>query len=138
MPLIFAPIWRLKTQGGKNSTMERTTAQSSGFESYLTLILLSTRTNILINRLELGQSNIKAIIKNGILTTDIPNINLYGGRGDLDMTVNGNSPVTKFALNFTLKDVDGKGFLGAAAGLHQTHWQYRHNNVISRLWSVAS
>ncbi|MBL4869999.1 MAG: AsmA family protein, partial [Robiginitomaculum sp.] len=72
--------------------------------------------NILINRLKLGQSNIKAIVKNGILTTDIPNISLYGGSGDLDMTVNGNSPITKFALNFTLKDVDGKGFLGAAAG----------------------
>lgn len=72
--------------------------------------------NILVGRMSMGQSNIKTQIKNGVLTTSIPNVSLYGGQGDLDMTVNAKQPVATVALDFTLKDIDGQGFLGAAAG----------------------
>ncbi len=73
--------------------------------------------NILVGRMTLGQSNIHTRIKNGVLTTKIPNVSLYGGQGDLDMTVNAQRPpITTVALDFTLKNIDGQGFLGAAAG----------------------
>ena len=76
-------------------------------------------SNILVSRLEMGQSNIKTRVKNGVLTTNIPNVSLYGGTGDLDMTVNARQAATKVDLDFTLKNVDGNGFLGAAAGFTQ-------------------
>lgn len=75
--------------------------------------------NILVSRLEMGQSNIKTRVKNGVMTTNIPNVSLYGGTGDLDMAVNARQAATKVDLDFTLKNVDGNGFLGAAAGFTQ-------------------
>lgn len=72
--------------------------------------------NILVGRITLGQSQIKTSVKNGVLTTNIPNVSLYSGRGNLDMTLDATKNVPQIALDFTLNDMDGKGFLGAAAG----------------------
>jgi AsmA protein len=75
-----------------------------------------TTPNILMSSLSLGESELTSVISNGVLTTKIPKVSLYGGQGKLDMTLDARNPVTKVALDFTLEDMDGKGFLAAAAG----------------------
>ncbi len=72
--------------------------------------------NILTNAVELGQSTIKTSVKNGQLKTSIPNVSLYGGQGQLDMSLNATTSVPQVALDFTLNNVDGQGLLGAIAG----------------------
>ena len=72
--------------------------------------------NVLIGRTTLGQSTIKTVIKNGLLTTDIPNVNLYGGQGDLHMVLDANTSVPQIDIDFMLNNMDALGFLGAAAG----------------------
>ncbi len=72
--------------------------------------------NVLIGRTTLGQSTIKTVIKNGLLTTDIPNVSLYGGQGDLHMVLDANTAVPQIDIDFKLDNMDALGFLGAAAG----------------------
>ena len=75
-----------------------------------------TTPHILMSSLSLGESQLTSVLSNGVLTTKIPKVSLYGGQGKLDMTLDARNPVTKVALDFTLEDMDGKGFLAAAAG----------------------
>ena len=72
--------------------------------------------NVMIGRTTLGQSSIKTMIKNGKLTTDIPNVSLYGGQGDLHMVLSANTAVPQIDIDFKLDKMDALGFLGAAAG----------------------
>lgn len=71
--------------------------------------------NIILTTMEMGPSTIKTTIKNGRLKTSIPNVSLYGGKGTLDMELNGASAVPQVALDFTLNNVNGQGLLGALA-----------------------
>ncbi|NNC36537.1 MAG: AsmA family protein [Hyphomonadaceae bacterium] len=71
--------------------------------------------NIRMTGITMDQSTIKSTIRNGVLKTNIPNAQLYGGKGNLDLEFNASSTVPQVAMDFTLNDVDGKGFLGAAA-----------------------
>ncbi len=71
--------------------------------------------NLLLNTMEMGQSTIKTTVKNGVLKSNIPNVNLYGGKGTLDMELNGTSTVPQVAMDFTLNNVNGQGLLGAVA-----------------------
>lgn len=75
--------------------------------------------NILVGRIALGQSQIKTSVKNGVLTTDIPNVSLYGGQGKLRMSLDATKTAPEIALDFTLNNIDGKNFLGAVAGFTQ-------------------
>ena len=72
--------------------------------------------NLIMSSMEMGQSSIKSTIKNGVLKTNIPSITLYGGQGSLDMNINAGGAVPQVAMDFTLANMNGKGFLGAAAG----------------------
>ena len=71
--------------------------------------------NIITSTMEMGQSTIKTKVKNGRLKTNIPNVNLYGGKGTLDMELNAANTVPQVAMDFTLNNVDGQGLLGAVA-----------------------
>lgn len=71
--------------------------------------------NVIMTGISMNQSTIKSTIRNGVLKINIPDAQLYGGRGNLDLELNGSNSVPQVAMDFTLKDVDGKGFLGAAA-----------------------
>ena len=64
---------------------------------------------------EMGPSTIKTSVKNGVLNTKIPNFTMYGGTGLMDFTLNAAGSVPQIAMDFTLQNVDGKSFLGAAA-----------------------
>jgi len=72
--------------------------------------------SINMDRMEMGQSTITTTFKDGVMKTNIPKFTLYGGTGDLDMTLNARGAVPQVAFDFTLGDVDSKSFLGAAAG----------------------
>jgi len=74
-----------------------------------------TTPNIIMSNMEMGQSTLKTTLKNGVLKTNIPNVSLYGGKGRLDMELNGSSAVPQIALDFTLNNVNGQGLLGAVA-----------------------
>ena len=71
--------------------------------------------NIITTTMEMGQSTIKTTVKNGLLKTNIPNVSLYGGKGSLDMQLNGAAAVPQVAMDFSLNDVNGQGLLGAVA-----------------------
>ena len=78
-------------------------------------IVIST-PNIITDRLSLGQSDIKANIKNGVLQADIPNLFLYGGGGQGDLTFDASKPIPELTFNVSLNSLNGEGFLGAVAG----------------------
>ena len=71
--------------------------------------------NIIMSTMEMGQSTIKSTIKNGRFKTNIPNVNLYGGKGSLDMELNAANAVPQVALDFTLNNINAQGLLGAVA-----------------------
>jgi len=72
--------------------------------------------DITTDRMAIGHSTIKSTIRNGVLKSNLPNANLYGGLGNLDIEVNAASAVPEVGMDFTLDKIDGKSFLGAAAG----------------------
>ncbi len=78
--------------------------------------LKATTPNIITDRMEMGQSTMDTKVRDGVMTANIPNMMLYGGQGNMDITLNAKSSVPKVAMDFSLNNVDGKSFLGAAAG----------------------
>lgn len=72
--------------------------------------------NIITDRMEMGATTIASRLKDGVLTSKIPNVSLYGGKGRLDLVINAQGNVPQIAMDFTLDQLDGKSFLGAAAG----------------------
>lgn len=85
------------------------------FDAALTL----TTPTLIAGRVQMDNSEIKATINNGVLKTNLADAALYGGIGDLDLILDAKANTPKIKMDFTLKDMDGKGFLGAAAGFTQ-------------------
>jgi len=72
--------------------------------------------NIVTDRMSLGQSNISAKLRGGVLTADLPKMALYGGLGRMNAVLDGSGSVPKIAMDLGLNDVSSNSFLGAVAG----------------------
>lgn len=72
--------------------------------------------NIITDRMSLGQSNISATLRGGVLTADLPNMSLYGGLGRMNAVLDGSGAVPTVAMDIGLNDVNSNSFLGAVAG----------------------
>ena len=75
--------------------------------------------NIKTDRLTMGQSEIKAKLRGGVLTANMPNIALYGGLGRMIATLDGSGSDAKIALDIGLNDINSNSFLASAAGFTQ-------------------
>lgn len=75
-----------------------------------------TTPNIITDRLELGAADLDAVIRNGKLTTTLPQIDLYGGLGAMTASVDASGSVPAIALNADLSKLTANSFLGAIAG----------------------
>lgn len=71
---------------------------------------------ILVRKIKVGESNLKVVLKRGVLVTDLTKMVLYGGNGAAKITANGAGKVPKVALNFDLKGFQAGPFLTDAAG----------------------
>ena len=72
--------------------------------------------DIITDRMSLGQSNISAKLRGGVLTADLPNMALYGGLGRLKTVLDGSGSVPTVTMDLDLNDVNSNSFLGAVAG----------------------
>jgi len=68
------------------------------------------------DRLELGQSEIRAVVKDGKLTAKIPGAQLYSGTGDVTVVLDGSGSVAAASMDVALNNLSAPSFLGAAAG----------------------
>ena len=68
------------------------------------------------DRLELGQSEIRATVKNGKLTANIPGAQLYSGTGDITAVLDGSGAVPAASMDIALNSLSAPQFLGATAG----------------------
>ncbi len=75
-----------------------------------------TTPDIITDRMSLGQSNISAKLRGGVLTADLPNMALYGGLGRLKTVLDGSGSVPTVTMDLDLNDVNSNSFLGAVAG----------------------
>ena len=79
---------------------------------------LNTPT-IKTDRMTMGQSTINAKLRGGVMTTNMPNVALYGGLGRMVATLDGSGAETKVALDFGLDDINSNSFLASVAGFTQ-------------------
>lgn len=71
---------------------------------------------ILVRKIKVGESNLKVVLKRGVLVMDLTKMVLYGGNGASKITANGAGKVPKIALNFDLKGFQAGPFLTDATG----------------------
>lgn len=72
--------------------------------------------NIKTDRLTMGQSNITSKLRGGVMTTNLPNIALYGGLGRMIAVLDGSGPEPQVSLDIGLNDLNSNSFLASAAG----------------------
>jgi len=70
---------------------------------------------VLFGRLKLGQTDIDAKVRNGILTARLPEINLYGGLGVLTATVDASGDIPRVKMDVRLEDITTNRFLNSIA-----------------------
>ena len=75
--------------------------------------------NVKTDRLTMGQSEISAKLRGGVLTANMPNIALYGGLGRMVATLDGSRAEPRVALDIGLNDLNSNSFLASAAGFTQ-------------------
>ena len=75
--------------------------------------------NIKTDRLTLGQSEISAKLRGGVLTANMPNVALYGGLGRMIATLDGAQSILQVSLDIGLNDLNSNSFLASAAGFTQ-------------------
>lgn len=78
-----------------------------------------TTPNIKLSRLSLGATQARAVLNNGLLTTTIPKMGLYGGSGKAKFVLDGRTADPKIDLTAGLNSLEAQGFLGAVAGFTQ-------------------
>jgi len=78
-----------------------------------------TTPNIKTDRITMGQSDITSKLRGGIMTTNMPNIALYGGLGRMIATLDGSRSTTRVSLEIGLNDVNSNSFLASVAGFTQ-------------------
>lgn len=75
-----------------------------------------TTPNIITGRIAMGQSDINAKLRAGILTADLPNMALYGGSGRVAAQVNAAGATPSVTFDMGLNNLGAQGFLSAVAG----------------------
>ena len=90
-----------------------------------------TTPNIKTDRITMGQSDISAKLRGGVLTADMPNIALYGGLGKMTTTLDGSGSEAKFALDIGLNDINSNSFLASVAGFTQAQGELGSSFKIS-------
>lgn len=78
-----------------------------------------TTPNIKTDRIMMGQSDISSKWRGGVVTTNMPNIALYGGLGRMIAILDGSGSTTKVSLEIGLNDVNSNSFLASVAGFTQ-------------------
>ena len=78
-----------------------------------------TTPNIKTDRLTMGQSEITSKLRGGVMTTNMPNIALYGGLGRMIATLDGSRAEPQISLDIGLNDINSNSFLASAAGFTQ-------------------
>lgn len=78
-----------------------------------------TTPNIKTDRITMGQSEITSKLRGGVMTTNMPNIALYGGLGRMIAVLDGSGNTTKVSLEIGLDDVNSNSFLASVAGFTQ-------------------
>ncbi|MGJ8564104.1 MAG: AsmA family protein [Alphaproteobacteria bacterium] len=68
------------------------------------------------DRLKMGAANVDAKLRNGILNTEVPKLNMYGGLGSVTASLNANGAVPAVALDLKMSDLNSNAFLSAVAG----------------------
>ena len=74
-----------------------------------------TTPKILMTRLGMGETQFQATVKNGVLTTQLPKLNMYGGLGTLTASLDASGDVPAVAMDVKLDDLKSNAFLGALA-----------------------
>ena len=72
--------------------------------------------NIKTDRLTMGQSTITSKLRGGVMTTNMPNIALYGGLGRMIAVLDGSQAEPRVSLDIGLNDLNSNSFLASAAG----------------------
>lgn len=72
--------------------------------------------NIKTDRLTMGESVITSKLRGGVLTTNMPNIALYGGLGRMIAVLDGSKTEPRVSLDIGLNDLNSNSFLASAAG----------------------
>ena len=70
---------------------------------------------ILMTRLGMGETQFQATVKDGVLTTQLPKLNMYGGLGTLTASLDASGDVPAVAMDVKLDDLTSNAFLGALA-----------------------
>lgn len=78
-----------------------------------------TTPSIKLSRLSLGATQARALLKDGVLTTTIPEMGLYGGSGKATVVLDGRAAEPKIDITAGLNSLQAEGFLGAVAGFTQ-------------------
>ena len=68
------------------------------------------------DRLDLGQSEITAVLSGGKLTAKVPGAQLYSGTGDITLVLDGSRSVPAASMDIALNRLSAPSFLGASAG----------------------
>ncbi|WP_409433777.1 AsmA family protein [Litorimonas sp. RW-G-Af-16] len=72
--------------------------------------------NIKMTRLTLGETTINTTLNNGVLSTVMPSLSLYGGRGTMTATLDASSAVPAISLDTKLDKLQTNSFMSAVAG----------------------
>lgn len=78
-----------------------------------------TTPSINLSRLSLGETQARALLTGGILTTTIPEVGLYGGSGKATFVMDGRGTEPKIDITAGLNSLQAQTFLGAVAGFTQ-------------------
>jgi len=78
-----------------------------------------TTPSIKLARLSLGATEARALLTDGVLTTTIPEMGLYGGSGNATVVLDGRAAEPKIDITAGLKSLQAQNFLGAVAGFTQ-------------------
>ncbi len=70
---------------------------------------------VVIGNIEMGQTDVKAEVRNGVMTARLPEINLYGGLGVLTATLDASSDTPKMKMDVRLEDITSNRFLSAVS-----------------------
>lgn len=72
--------------------------------------------SIKMDRLSLGETKATLVVKDGVMTADMPSAKLYGGAGYVKTILDGSGANPKVSFDAGLKSLETKGFLKAIAG----------------------
>lgn len=87
--------------------------------------------NVKTDRLTMGQTQITANLRGGVLTANMPNIALYGGLGRMIAQLDGSRAEPRVSLDVGLNDLNSNSFLSSVAGFTQAQGELGSSFKIS-------